>query len=169
VPIRTAISVPGAVRKRRLAALLASILALSGCTTPSEKVVVHDIRSPARSSSDTGKNPITGFFASLADPSAAPAQRSRAVYGTGEFLGEPAPSILKAAAKDVDGRTYMLNLVGATVPEAAAAVLGNISHLIHEVYQFRPQVSEPTAHSGLAAVAISVPQGCSKTRMTSDG
>jgi hypothetical protein len=42
-----------------------------------------------------------------------------------------------------------------------------LTHLIHEVCQFRSQVSEPTAHSGLAAVAISVPRGCAKNRMIS--
>lgn len=143
------------MRRPQLATLLALSLVFSGCTTHTEKVIVHDVGSPVRALSDDGKNRLAGFFSSLPDPSAAPPQQSRAVYGSGEFVGERAPSILKAAARDVDGRTYTLNLVSATVPEAAAAVLGDIYRVNYTVDSkidslVTIQTSRPVDKAGVA-------------------
>ncbi|MGF9759500.1 type II secretion system secretin GspD [Microvirga sp. 0TCS3.31] len=64
----------------------------------------------------------------LSDPTgAAPAERSRSQLGTGLFTGEPRiANASLARGQPRDGGSYTLNLVEASVTEAASAVLGDV-------------------------------------------
>ena len=105
-----------------VAVALAAALSVSACSSV-DRVVAFD--NPARPASDDGKSRPWGPYARLPDPSGpAGVAPSKAVWGSGEFLSGGEPD-RRTSARNGRG-SYRLNLVEASVQEAAAAVLGDI-------------------------------------------
>lgn len=100
----------------RLAAALAVSAAVAGCTLPWQQLQLPSPPPPAASPSRTvdGGAPLTKV---------ASTSRSEAVIGTGDLTGNPLPRPLAApAGKDA----ITINLVDATIAEAAKSILGDV-------------------------------------------
>src|SRR5688500_8231993 len=105
-----------------IAPLLASTFAaalLTGCQT-AERLGLID--GPRRFASDTGKVRPGGVIpADMNDPG--PSNRSGMMLGSGQFFAQPTG---RGRRRDADQGSFTLNLVDASVSEAAAAVLGDV-------------------------------------------
>jgi general secretion pathway protein D len=100
------------------------LISLAACQTI-ERITAID--TPARSATEDGKTRPFGAYSRLADPSGpAPIQAGTTVLGSGEFVGDPALAGASRTPRRSERGSYTLNLIDATVAEAAAAVLGDI-------------------------------------------
>ena len=93
----------------------------------------------------------------LSDPTGpAPAERSRSQLGTGVFTGEPRiANASLAAGQSRNGGSYTLNLVEASVTEAASAVLGDVFGVNYTVdpkidSRITLQTTKPVDREGIA-------------------
>lgn len=115
-------------RCRSIASALVVLTWLAACQT-SEEVVYEgqpDV-SYSRRLEDDGKKRPFGPYASLPDPSgAAPAQASKVFWGTPFTGNAEGPRGTGSTRPAPGGQTYTLNLVDASLAEAAKAVLADI-------------------------------------------
>jgi general secretion pathway protein D len=141
-------------RSYRIALALAMVVAGAGCQS-TERVSVSDI--PARPFADDGKHRPFGLYAMLSDPSgpSAPA-RSLSKLGSGMFTGEAQVTRASQMGRRAsEGGTHSLNLVDASVTEAASAVLGDIFGVNYTVdpkidSRVTIQTTRPVDASGIA-------------------
>ncbi|AWN43725.1 hypothetical protein DK389_28440 [Methylobacterium durans] len=103
--------------------VLAGLAVAPAAAAPRGEVPDWNGREPAPALPDDGKR-RAGASARAQDPTAPGApDRVRVGIGSGKFYGEPKPA--RAPAEAASG-THTLNLVDASIQEAAAAVLGDI-------------------------------------------
>lgn len=142
--------------RRSLPAVIAVTAAISLVACQSAEPM-RGSGSPLRPVADDGKYRPFGLYAMLSDPTGpAPAAQSRSQLGTGLFTGEPrvANASLRAGQSD-DGGSYTLNLVEASVTEAAAAVLGDVFGVNYTVdpkvdSRITLQTTKPVDRAGIA-------------------
>ncbi|MBL0406278.1 type II secretion system secretin GspD [Microvirga aerilata] len=142
--------------RRDFPAVVAVVAAISLVACQSAEPM-RGIGSPLRPAADDGKHRPFGLYAMLSDPTGpAPAERSRSQLGTGLFTGEPrvANASLTAGRSD-NGGSYTLNLVDASVTEAASAVLGDVFGVNYTVdpkvdSRITLQTTKPVDRAGIA-------------------
>ncbi len=105
-----------------------AITGLSGCTLPSAQLEL-----PAPITGSVAKSRLETnnqrYGVPTADPADPETLNPRIYSGSGEFIGHPEPrplSNLKAKGHKIGEKGVTLNLVGASVPEVAKVVLGEI-------------------------------------------
>ncbi|MCC6890683.1 MAG: type II secretion system secretin GspD [Hyphomicrobiales bacterium] len=166
--VRSALPVIAALRtgfepKRLLAPLaIFALLLHPGCQRIDTLVEVATVEEQP----DDAKWRPFGRFAQLPDPAApAPPGPATVVHGSGEFLdrtgsvGQPSGGQPKGGTgrngRTTTGETHTINLVNATVPEAAKAILGDIFRVNYVVdpkieSRITVQTSQPVSRAGLA-------------------
>ena len=112
---------------RGLATAFAASLGLCACTLPMEQLSLPSPIGPP-SGIETGATPggAQGPSVPLGDPAAPPAERKRVYPGSGNFNATPRDGPGRAFGAVTGNGDVTLDLVDASIPEAARAVLGDV-------------------------------------------
>lgn len=147
-------------RSRAVARLLGGALlavALAACTLASEQLALPTPIGP--SATETGAI-VKPNGVPLGDPAAAGAGRSHIYEGSADYTKSPRPPQGRAFGA-VSGDGVTLNLVGASIPEAAKAVLGDVMGVNYTVSDkiqgsVTLQTAKPVSKDGILEIFESV-------------
>jgi general secretion pathway protein D len=147
-----------AVRSSRSGGVVALAALFAACSLPSEQLGLPSAISPSQMS--TGAVPGGRSGVALGDPSGAGTNANRLYQGSGKFTGQAAQQPGKASTT-IRGDGISLDLAGASIPDAAKAVLGDVLNVTYVVSDkvkgfVTLKTSRPVSRDGLLEIFESV-------------